>query len=263
MFGPVIRKYTWWIHTDSVYFCGSCERELIGWRHKTHRWCKIEWTLSLRKKQSRTIFWGVISRQKKKLRRPRFMVISPSLDLYCTFLRKAVGKIKGKFRRSSTLNVNWRKGDGLQQTSATRAEYSVVELNEGLPSLTSVSWISSETVLLWRPSDTSIYKNWNWMKIKLKSLYFLKLKCLSTSLLLVSLTTALVNWLSLSLQEDWPTDCYVWPLKTSIEFLLNGLVTTNLHEVCRCLYFLCQVSSLPLQLPKIFHPFLPYWYLFF
>ena len=70
------------------------ERELIGWRHKTHRWSKIQRTLGLRKKQWRTCFydfWRVISRQ-KKLRRKRFMVISLSLDLYFTFLGKTVGK---------------------------------------------------------------------------------------------------------------------------------------------------------------------------
>ena len=89
-----------------MYFCSFCERELIGWRHKTHRWCKIQRTLGLRTKQWRTSFygfWRVISRQ-KKLRWTRFIVIYLSLDLYFTFLRKTVGKKIWKFRRSSTLS---------------------------------------------------------------------------------------------------------------------------------------------------------------
>ena len=80
---------------------------LIGWRHKTHRWCKIQRTLGLRTKQWRTSFcdfWRVISRQ-KKLSRTRFMVISLRLHLYFAFLRKTVGKKIWKFRRSSTVNT--------------------------------------------------------------------------------------------------------------------------------------------------------------
>ena len=78
---------------------------LIGWRHKTNRWCKIQRTLGLRTKQWRTSFWDfwrVMSRQ-KKLSRTRFMVISLSVHLYFTFLRKTVGKTIWKFRRSCTL----------------------------------------------------------------------------------------------------------------------------------------------------------------
>ena len=34
----VMQQYTRWMdHTDCVYFCSSCEWELIGWHHKTHR----------------------------------------------------------------------------------------------------------------------------------------------------------------------------------------------------------------------------------
>ena len=78
---------------------------LIGWRHKTNRWCKIQRTLGLRTKQWRTScdFCRVISRQ-KKLSRTRFMVIYLSLHLYFTFLRKTVRKKIWKFRRISTLS---------------------------------------------------------------------------------------------------------------------------------------------------------------
>ena len=94
LFWLVIRRCTRCIHTDSVFLCSSWERELIGWRHETHRWCKIQRTLGLQTKQWRMSFydfWRVISTQ-KKLRRSWFMVICLSLDLYFTFLRKTVGK---------------------------------------------------------------------------------------------------------------------------------------------------------------------------
>jgi len=93
---------------------------LIGWRHKTNRCCEIRRTLGLRTKQWRTSFCDfrrVISRQ-IKLSRTRFMVISLSLHLYFTFLRKTVGKKIWKFRRSSTLNCCWYTYQHLQKREA-------------------------------------------------------------------------------------------------------------------------------------------------
>ena len=49
--------------------------------------------------------------------------------------------------------------ENLKLTSGTSAEYCKEELNSGSRSLTSVSRISSKTLLLWRPSETSTCKS--------------------------------------------------------------------------------------------------------